>query len=60
MLAIGSIGDIAGHQRVILAGIGLFSGGAIVCAVAPGVLVLVLGRAAQGVAAAMLLTAPWQ
>ncbi len=63
MLTAGSIGDIRGHRRTFLEGLGVFTAGALVrwcagalvCAVAPVVPVLVVGRAIQGVGAALLL-----
>jgi EmrB/QacA subfamily drug resistance transporter len=57
VLIAGSIGDIVGHRRVFTAGLVLFSFGALVCALAPTVPLLVVGRGAQGIGAAMLLTA---
>jgi len=44
MLTAGSIGDIRGHRRTFLVGLGVFSGGAAVSAAAPVVAVLVVGR----------------
>jgi EmrB/QacA subfamily drug resistance transporter len=57
VLVAGSIGDIWGHRRVFTAGLVVFSLGALGCAIAPAVALLVVGRAVQGVGAAMLLTA---
>jgi EmrB/QacA subfamily drug resistance transporter len=57
VLIAGCIGDIVGHRRVFTGGLVLFSLGALGCAIAPEVPVLIAGRAAQGVGAAMLLTA---
>lgn len=57
VLAVGSIGDLLGHRRIFLAGLATFSGGALLCALAPGVGVLILGRGVQGVGAAMVLAA---
>jgi MFS family permease len=57
VLVAGSIGDIAGHRRVFTAGLVVFSLGALGCAMAPTVPPLVVGRAVQGIGAAMLLTA---
>jgi len=55
MLTAGSFGDIRGHRRTFVAGLAVFAGGAVVAATAPSVLVLVAGRALQGVGAAFLL-----
>lgn len=57
VLIAGSVGDIVGHRRVFTTGLVLFSIGALVCAVAPAVPVLIGGRGLQGLGAAMLLTA---
>jgi EmrB/QacA subfamily drug resistance transporter len=57
VLIAGSVGDIVGHRKVFTAGLVLFSLGALACAAAPAVVVLVAGRATQGIGAAMLLTA---
>lgn len=57
VLVAGSVGDIVGHRRVFVTGLTGFGLGAALCAVAPAVPVLVIGRAVQGAAAAMLLTA---
>ena len=55
MLIAGSIGDIRGHRRVFLEGLGVFTLGAVVCASAPVIPMLVVGRAIQGVGAALVL-----
>lgn len=55
MLVAGSIGDRRGHRRTFLDGLAVFSVGAVVCATAPAVPVLVGGRAIQGIGAALVL-----
>jgi DHA2 family methylenomycin A resistance protein-like MFS transporter len=55
MLAGGTIGDLRGHKRIVLAGLAVFGLGSLGCALAPNVAALVAGRAAQGVGAALLL-----
>jgi EmrB/QacA subfamily drug resistance transporter len=55
MLTAGSIGDIKGHRKMFLGGLGVFSAGAIMSATAPSVPLLIAGRAIQGVGAAFLL-----
>ncbi|MEO1065346.1 MAG: MFS transporter [Actinomycetota bacterium] len=55
MLVAGSIGDIRGHRRTFLEGLGVFTLGAVVCASAPVIATLVVGRAIQGVGAALVL-----
>jgi EmrB/QacA subfamily drug resistance transporter len=57
VLIAGSVGDIFGHRRIFILGLLGFSGGALLCAAAPTVPVLVVGRALQGLAAAALLAA---
>jgi MFS family permease len=57
VLVAGSVGDIIGHRRVFTAGLMLFCAGALLCATAADVGLLIVGRALQGVAAAMLLAA---
>ena len=50
----GSLGDIFGERRVFAFGVAGFGVTSIVCAVAPTIEVLVIGRALQGVAGALL------
>ena len=51
----GALGDLYGRRRVFLSGISLFAGASVVCALAPGLTILLVGRALQGVGAAMLM-----
>src|SRR5262245_8750838 len=44
----GKLSDIYGRRAMMLAGIGIFVLGSLVCAVAPNMVVLVLGRGLQG------------
>jgi MFS transporter, DHA2 family, methylenomycin A resistance protein len=55
LLACGAIGDLLGHRRVVVVGFAGFGAASVVCALAPGLGVLVAGRAAQGVCAALML-----
>src|SRR5215212_9031494 len=55
MLAGGTVGDLHGHRRVVLAGLIVFGAGSLLCGVAPTTGVLVAARLAQGVGAALLL-----
>jgi EmrB/QacA subfamily drug resistance transporter len=57
VLVAGAIGDLVGHRRVFLTGMGLFTLGALGCAVAPSLWLLIMGRGVQGVGAAMTLAA---
>jgi EmrB/QacA subfamily drug resistance transporter len=45
----GKLSDIHGRRAMILAAIGLFLAGSVLCAVAPDMLTLILGRGLQGV-----------
>ena len=44
----GKLSDVHGRRAVILAAIGLFMAGSLVCALAPSMQVLIIGRALQG------------
>jgi EmrB/QacA subfamily drug resistance transporter len=52
MLACGMIGDELGRKKVMLAGVGVFCAGSVLCAVAPNAQVLIAGRAVMGLGAA--------
>jgi EmrB/QacA subfamily drug resistance transporter len=53
----GSLGDIFGERRVYALGVGLFGATSLICALAPTIEVLVIGRALQGVAGALVMPA---
>ncbi|MFR0355382.1 MFS transporter [Streptomyces sediminimaris] len=55
MLTSGTVGDLHGHRRVVLAGLVVFGAGSLACGLAPDVPVLVAARVVQGVGAALLL-----
>jgi MFS transporter, DHA2 family, methylenomycin A resistance protein len=55
LLACGAIGDSLGHRRVVVAGFLGFGAASVLCALAPGATVLIIGRALQGVCAALML-----
>jgi MFS transporter, DHA2 family, methylenomycin A resistance protein len=55
MLAGGTIGDLHGHRRVVLAGLGVFGLASLVAGAAPSTGVLVGARVVQGAGAALLL-----
>jgi DHA2 family methylenomycin A resistance protein-like MFS transporter len=55
MLAGGTVGDLYGHKRIVLAGLVVFGAGSLGCGLAPGVAALVAARVVQGVGAALLL-----
>lgn len=50
----GSLGDRIGRRRTFVSGVGLFGLASVLCALAPGIVMLVLSRAVQGVGAALL------
>lgn len=52
MLAGGTLGDLFGRKRVMLAGVALFCLGSLVAAVAPDPTVLIAGRVVMGIGAA--------
>jgi len=52
----GRLGDIVGRQRVLAAGISLFTAASVLCGVAPALWVLVAARGVQGLAAAALMS----
>jgi len=51
----GAAGDHYGRRRLFLAGIGLFLAASLVCAAAPTLAIILAGRVAQGIGAAMLM-----
>jgi EmrB/QacA subfamily drug resistance transporter len=54
MLVAGSISDVYGRRRVLVVGLVGFAAASVLCALAPTGLVLVVARALQGVAGALL------
>jgi DHA2 family methylenomycin A resistance protein-like MFS transporter len=55
MLPAGTFGDLSGHKRIVLTGLGLFGVASLLCAAAPSVTMLVAARVLQGIGAALLL-----
>ena len=51
----GVLGDVRGHRPVVLTGLATFGLASLVCGLAPNTAILIAGRAAQGIGAAMLL-----
>ncbi len=52
MLSFGTIGDLFGRKRVMLAGVAVFCAGSVIAAVAPDPRILIAGRVVMGVGAA--------
>lgn len=51
----GALGDYFGRRRLFLAGLAIFTLASLLCAIAPGLAVLLAGRALQGLGAALLM-----
>lgn len=56
IVSAGRLGDITGRRRLLLAGLFLFTVASVLCGVAPTLWLLVAARAAQGLAAAIMMT----
>src|SRR6202171_4523411 len=54
VLAGGSAADLYGRRRIFLLGIAIFTSASIACGLSPDITVLVVGRAVQGLGAALL------
>jgi EmrB/QacA subfamily drug resistance transporter len=52
MLSFGTIGDLFGRKKVMLAGVATFCAGSVIAAVAPSTDVLIIGRVVMGIGAA--------
>ncbi|MGH9043338.1 MAG: MFS transporter, partial [Acidimicrobiales bacterium] len=52
MLAAGSLGDLLGRKKIMLAGVSVFCAGSVIAAVAPDASWLIAGRVVMGVGAA--------
>ncbi len=57
LIPAGALGDRHGRKGALLSGLGLFAAGCLVCALAPGVGVLLAGRVVTGVGAALVMPA---
>ncbi|MDA3624601.1 MFS transporter [Saccharopolyspora sp. WRP15-2] len=55
LLAAGAVGDRLGHRRLVVIGFAGFGIASIACALSSSIAVLIVGRALQGVAAALML-----
>ncbi|TIP23907.1 MAG: MFS transporter [Mesorhizobium sp.] len=56
IVSVGRLADITGRRRLLLAGLFLFTVASVLCGVAPTLWLLVSARAAQGLAAAIMMT----
>jgi EmrB/QacA subfamily drug resistance transporter len=56
LLTAGTVADLVGRRRMFLGGLVGFAAASVLCTVAPSALVLIAGRAAQGLAGAVLLS----
>ena len=56
LLTAGTLADLLGRRRMFLGGLPGFAAASLLCALAPSALVLIAGRAAQGLAGAVLLS----
>jgi EmrB/QacA subfamily drug resistance transporter len=52
MLSFGTIGDLLGRKKVMLAGVAVFCAGSVIAAVAPTTDILIIGRVVMGMGAA--------
>ncbi|OWU67254.1 MFS transporter [Marinibacterium profundimaris] len=55
IVSVGRLGDLFGHRRVMIAGLIVFMAASVLCATAPNLSLLILGRALQGVGGAILI-----
>ncbi|WP_419697074.1 MFS transporter [Mesorhizobium muleiense] len=56
IVSVGRLGDITGRRRLLLAGLFLFTVASVLCGVAQTLWLLIAARAAQGLAAAIMMT----
>ncbi|MGW6898954.1 MFS transporter [Streptomyces sp. NPDC054919] len=53
MLLGGRLGDVFGHRRMFLTGMGLLTGASLLAGLAPGIEILLIGRVLQGIGSAI-------
>ena len=56
IVSAGRLGDMFGRRRMLVTGIGIFTAASLLCGLAPSLWLLVAGRAAQGLGAAMMMS----
>ncbi|WP_083455150.1 MFS transporter [Pseudomonas sp. Q12-87] len=56
IVSVGRLGDLMGRRKLLLAGIALFTLASALCGVAPSLGLLIVGRALQGLGAAIMMT----
>ena len=55
VVSVGRLGDLVGRRRLLLAGIALFTGAALLCGIASTLWLLIAARALQGLGAAIMM-----
>jgi EmrB/QacA subfamily drug resistance transporter len=55
IVSAGRLGDLIGRRRLLLAGIGVFTGASFMCGFAPQLWILIAARTAQGLGAAIMM-----
>jgi EmrB/QacA subfamily drug resistance transporter len=55
IVSVGRLGDLYGRRRLLLVGITLFTGASVLCAIAPGLWLLIAARTLQGIGAAIMM-----
>lgn len=55
ILTYGRMGDLYGHKKIYLSGFAIFTGGSLLCRLAPGILALIIFRALQAIGAGMMM-----
>lgn len=55
IVSVGRLGDLLGRRRLLLAGLGLFTGASLFCGLASTLWMLIAARAAQGLGAAIMM-----
>ncbi len=58
VVSAGRLGDLFGHRYVMISGLTLFASASILCACAPNLTVLIVGRGLQGIGGAILVALP--